>query len=281
MKANIKVHLAWAALVIAILASTGPKWLSFGPVDYEECAEHAAKDAKSGKALDVLLSSCASTFRGRRKLGGGYSYYDSLQQRSFDIAGSNPTAAEMEYIKSESAAYLIEQREAAAAEAEYNKRLQQVKYEQKRKMEDREQAAAKNVEVTLLKIECRLSFSCSHFDLTVRVINRSKENISELSVGWAFVPKQDKPERQDLGTCPSSIRAHPVFGTELVRLHPGDTAIVKFSGIDGPNSSNYSVCTKVNGVRIAADEPQDYNPGAKPRYKLTPVENNPFDQPTK
>src|SRR5262249_32237366 len=40
---------------------------AFGPKDYEDCAENAARDAKSKEALSILLYSCDSKFRGRRK----------------------------------------------------------------------------------------------------------------------------------------------------------------------------------------------------------------------
>lgn len=71
--------------------------------DFEECAEQA-KDAASDSERADLMTDCSRRFAGRRKPGGGYTYYDFLQNRSFDIAGPNPTTQEqkeidLEYIK--------------------------------------------------------------------------------------------------------------------------------------------------------------------------------------
>jgi hypothetical protein len=73
-------------------------WNLFAPKDYEDCAESAARDAKSKAALDIFLEACDSKFKGRRKLGGGYTYFDPRQFRDFDIAGPNPTKREVETI---------------------------------------------------------------------------------------------------------------------------------------------------------------------------------------
>jgi hypothetical protein len=61
-------------------------WDLFGPNDYEECAEEAAIEAKSKKALSVLLSSCDSKFPARRKTGGGYNYCNYI-----DVPTNNST----------------------------------------------------------------------------------------------------------------------------------------------------------------------------------------------
>ena len=67
--------------------------------DYEECAENAVGEAKSQDALAILLSSCELKFTARRKRTGGYTFYDRRQNRYFDVAGPNPTPAELEYIE--------------------------------------------------------------------------------------------------------------------------------------------------------------------------------------
>ena len=60
---------------------------------------------------------CGARFAGRRKIGGGYAYYDLFQHRSFDIAGPNPTANERTRIHSEYKRLLdLQRREAALAE---------------------------------------------------------------------------------------------------------------------------------------------------------------------
>ena len=43
---------------------------------------------------DLALAECNAKFAGRRKPGGGYAYYDFMQDRTFDIAGPNPTPEE-------------------------------------------------------------------------------------------------------------------------------------------------------------------------------------------
>jgi hypothetical protein len=85
-------------------------WL-FGPKDYEDCAENAAREAKSKDDLSILLFSCNSKFSGRRKPTGGYTFYDERQYRSFDIAGPNPTPNESKHIESQYSEYLAAQAE--------------------------------------------------------------------------------------------------------------------------------------------------------------------------
>jgi hypothetical protein len=72
--------------------------------DFEECAERA--EAASVAQRAALLTDCGARFAGRRKPGVGYSYYDFMQNRSFDIAGPNPTADERKQIDQEYMKYL-------------------------------------------------------------------------------------------------------------------------------------------------------------------------------
>jgi hypothetical protein len=85
-------------LIVATAAITAivlSKWDNlFPPTDYEECAERAAKTAKSKDALAILVSTCNSKFVGRHKPTGGYTYFDGRQARDFNIAGPNPTPQE-------------------------------------------------------------------------------------------------------------------------------------------------------------------------------------------
>jgi hypothetical protein len=63
------------------------------------------------------LRDCNTRFAGRRKAGGGYTYYDFMQDRSFDIAGPNPTAEEHKEIDREYMGFLdVQRREAVSAE---------------------------------------------------------------------------------------------------------------------------------------------------------------------
>ena len=44
-----------------------------------------------------MIAQCDKQFVGRRKVGGGYTYDDFLQNRHFDIAGPNPTPNELKH----------------------------------------------------------------------------------------------------------------------------------------------------------------------------------------
>jgi hypothetical protein len=58
-----------------------------------------------------------SAFAGRRKEGGGYTYYDFMQNRHFDILGPNPTAEERKQIDRQYIGFLdAQRREAISAE---------------------------------------------------------------------------------------------------------------------------------------------------------------------
>lgn len=85
------------------------QWWKRAPVDFEECADAAEKAATKAEKT-AALANCNAKFAGRRKPGGGYSYYDFLQDRTFDIAGPNPTPEEQKKIDAAYTAYLANQR---------------------------------------------------------------------------------------------------------------------------------------------------------------------------
>jgi hypothetical protein len=91
-------------------------WGSRGPVDFEECADIAEK-AATKEARTAALSECNAKFAGRRKLGGGYTYFDFMQNRKFDLAGPNPTPEEQKHIDEQYTAYLDNQRRSNIAAA--------------------------------------------------------------------------------------------------------------------------------------------------------------------
>jgi hypothetical protein len=103
-----KWFLAAGATATVLVIVTGGIWfrLSAPSVarDYEECAEQAEASLVAQRA--PLLIECGARFAGRRKPGGGYSYYDFMQDHSFDIAGPNPTAEERNQIDREYMRYL-------------------------------------------------------------------------------------------------------------------------------------------------------------------------------
>jgi hypothetical protein len=121
-----------AAILIAALAGctalapgrAQAQWWSHAPVDFEECADAAEKAAtKEDKASE--LAECNAKFAGRRKPGGGYTYFDFMQNRHFDIAGPNPTPEEQKHIDEEYIVYLEDQRRSSIAAAFSAKQQQQ------------------------------------------------------------------------------------------------------------------------------------------------------------
>lgn len=99
-----------AASLMLLSGRAHAQWWTAAPADYEDCAERVEKSSLSGEPKASALSNCESNFAGRRRRGGGYSYHDFMQNRSFDIAGPNPTAAEQRLIDEQYAIYLNNQR---------------------------------------------------------------------------------------------------------------------------------------------------------------------------
>ena len=92
------------------------QWWSRAPSDFEECADAAEKSATKEEKT-AALAQCNAKFAGRRKPGCGYVYYDFMQDRSFDIAGPNPTPDEQKFIDQQYTQYLERQRHANMSSA--------------------------------------------------------------------------------------------------------------------------------------------------------------------
>jgi hypothetical protein len=85
--------------------------------DFEECVEQVQAKPPSNGEGGALLTDCNAGFAGRQKVGGGYTYYDFMQDRNFDIAGPNPTAEERKEIDRAYMGFLdAQRREAVSAE---------------------------------------------------------------------------------------------------------------------------------------------------------------------
>ena len=120
-----------SALLIAAIAACAvlapsraqAQWWSSKPADFEDCADKAEK-AASKEEKRSQLSECHSKFAGRRKAGGGYSYFDFMQNRHFDIAGPIPTPEEQKHIDEQYTAYLDKQRRSTIAAAFAAKQFQ-------------------------------------------------------------------------------------------------------------------------------------------------------------
>src|SRR5882724_5747408 len=100
-------------------------WSARGPADFEECADSAEK-AATKEARTSALSECNAKFAGRRKPGGGYTYFDFMQNRNFDIAGPNPTPEEQKHIDEQYTAFLDRERRSSIAAALAVKQQQQL-----------------------------------------------------------------------------------------------------------------------------------------------------------
>jgi hypothetical protein len=113
-----------AAWVLLCPLRASAQWWSRAPADFEDCTDAAEKSA-SKEAKSAALSECNAKFAGRRKPGGGYTYYDFMQDRSFDIAGPNPSAEEQKRIDEQYTIYLENQRRSTIAAAYAAKQQQQ------------------------------------------------------------------------------------------------------------------------------------------------------------
>src|SRR6202012_272067 len=123
---QIVLMVAVAGCVVFSSSIAEAQWWSRGPADFEECADIAEKNPAK-EARTAALSEGNAKFAGRRKPGGGYAYFDFMQNKNFDIAGPNPTPEEQRHIDEQYAIYLEGQRRSsiAAAFAAKKQQLQQ------------------------------------------------------------------------------------------------------------------------------------------------------------
>src|ERR1700681_1296956 len=118
------------AAIAAGFVLTSPRahagwWGTRAPVDYEECAD-AAEKAATREAKAAALIECNAKFAGRRKPGGGYTYFDFMQNRTFDIAGPNPTPEEQKRIDEQYTHFLDQEgQNRVAAEAKLKAKAEQ------------------------------------------------------------------------------------------------------------------------------------------------------------
>ena len=120
---------AFAGCVALTPSRTQAQWWRSGPADFEECADKAEKAANKEERTSQL-SQCNAKFAGRRKPGGGYSYFDFMQNRSFDIAGPNPTPEEQKKIDEHYTDFLDRERRNSIAAALSAKQHQQQQLQQ-------------------------------------------------------------------------------------------------------------------------------------------------------
>jgi len=115
-RASALVVAAIGSLVVLAPVRSDAQWWRSTPVDFESCADVAEK-AATREEKTAKLAECNAKFAGRRKPGGGYTYYDFMQDRTFDIAGPNPTPEEQKKIDEQYTAYLERERRNSIAAA--------------------------------------------------------------------------------------------------------------------------------------------------------------------
>jgi len=129
LRKSVLLVCATAGFAALLPARASAEWWSRAPADFEECADNAEK-LPAKEARTDALAECNAKFAGRRKVSGGYTYYDFMQDRTFDIAGPNPTAEEQKYIDEQYALFLEKQRRKNIAAAFAAQQQQQQEQEQ-------------------------------------------------------------------------------------------------------------------------------------------------------
>jgi hypothetical protein len=165
----------------------GEWWNPFAPTDFEACSEQAAISAKSVAALNILLNSCHSKFKGRRKDGGGYTYFDERQKRHFDISGPILMADEVRYIDLEyesytaKAAELERRQQIEQAEVERVSRLREAEAERRDntrriELENRRKATATAIRLSAIQVNCHYPSlrDCVQRTLRMRAFRRCR-----------------------------------------------------------------------------------------------------------
>ncbi|KJC60437.1 hypothetical protein UP10_12475 [Bradyrhizobium sp. LTSPM299] len=127
-RSSVLAIAAFVACVVLAPVSAYAQWWRSAPKDFEDCADLAEK-AKTKEDKTAQLADCNAKFAGRRKPGGGYGYYDFMQDRTFDIAGPNPTPDEQKAIDQEYTVYLEKERRSSIVAAFNAKQLQQKQQE--------------------------------------------------------------------------------------------------------------------------------------------------------
>jgi hypothetical protein len=126
LRGSTRGRIALVCGLALVLTGSGAQWWhASAPRDYEECSHAAEKTATSKEAQGALISECDAKFFGRRKTGGGYTYFDFMQNRTFDIAGPNPTPEELKWMDEQYIVYLEDLRRSAIAAALAEKKQQE------------------------------------------------------------------------------------------------------------------------------------------------------------
>ena len=172
------------------------QWWRSAPADFEACAD-AAEKSKTKEEKTSALAECNAKFAGRRKPGGGYTYYDFMQDKTFDIAGPNPTPEEQKKIDEQYTVYLERERRNSIAAALMAKQHQQQQVQQVSLRSDQEPARTDSAKVPVpvaspVKQAARIraancarsSFSCDW--------PRLSETVNDLKKLFSSTPSKQK-----------------------------------------------------------------------------------------
>ena len=172
------------------------QWWRSAPADFEACAD-AAEKSKTKEEKTSALAECNAKFAGRRKPGGGYTYYDFMQDKTFDIAGPNPTPEEQKKIDEQYTVYLERERRNSIAAALMAKQQQQQQVQQVSLRSDQEVARTDSAKVPVpvaspVKQAARIraancarsSFSCDW--------PRLSETVNDLKKLFSSTPNKQK-----------------------------------------------------------------------------------------
>ena len=197
MTASRKSSLLYSVIALGIawmpMQSHAQWWKPRAPIDFEECADNAERTAASKEAKTSLLSECESKFAGRRKPGGGYTYYDFMQNRHFDIAGPNPTKEELKQIDEQYTAFLDSHRRSIIAAA-FTQKQQQTQAELAKEKPPVSSKAASRVPIPVSRPRAR----------SKEVGSKDVEcHDNSLSCGWSqFAAKIQNIKKTLLGPSP-------------------------------------------------------------------------------
>ncbi|SFO55255.1 hypothetical protein SAMN05216330_103582 [Bradyrhizobium sp. Ghvi] len=194
------VLVAAAGFLLLTSSHAHAQWWKRAPVDFEECADAAEKSATKAEKT-AALADCNAKFAGRRKVGGGYTYYDFLQDRTFDIAGPNPTPEEQKKIDESYTAYLADQRrnnEAVQATARQQREQQQQQAQQLQQVVLRTEVERVPVPVERPKVQQTVSARSKSAPCTKGSFScewpRLSESLSEIKK--LFSPTPSKPAKK-------------------------------------------------------------------------------------
>jgi len=197
---------AIAAFVALQTSRASAEWWSRAPADFEECADNAEKLTTKEERTDALAE-CNAKFAGRRKPSGGYTYYDFMQDRTFDIAGPNPTPEEQKYIDEQYSLFLEKQRRKNIAAAFAAQQLQQDQEQEQEQLQQTSLNAGEAVQVPLprqrptkaqmaaaLAAACQVKYHDKNLQCPMRFFDgtRLSEGLSKLTK-WFNLTSSSKP----------------------------------------------------------------------------------------